>query len=109
MSCQAIVANLPLDLLESGDRVQCLVSLHRLDIPGIEDFSARVRPALRVRDPRLLRVMHIGAVAIALQYCAIRALQTKRGLDVLCRPAGVVQEANFVLFANDGPEVPGRD
>lgn len=51
LSRQAIVANLLLDLVESGYRVQCLVGLCRLDIPGIEDFSARVRPALSVLAP----------------------------------------------------------
>jgi hypothetical protein len=68
--------------------VQCLVGLRRLDIPGIKDFTARMSPALRVRDPGLLRVMRIGAVAVALQDGAIRLLQAKRGFDVLCRPAG---------------------
>lgn len=33
LSSQAIDADLLLDLVESGDRVQCLVGLRRLDIP----------------------------------------------------------------------------
>jgi len=63
---QPIVADLLLDLLKGGDRVQCLVGLRRLDIPGIKDLAACVCPALRVRDPGLLRVMRIGAVSVAL-------------------------------------------
>lgn len=41
LSRQAIAADLLLDLVESGDCVQCLVGLRRLDIPGIKDFTAR--------------------------------------------------------------------
>jgi len=85
--------------------VQCLVGLRRLDIPGIKDFTARMSPTLRVRDPCLLRVMLIGAVAVALRDGAMRPLQAKRGLDVLGRPAGVVQKADLILFTDHGPEI----
>lgn len=91
-----IVANLLLDLVESGNRVQCLVGLRRLDIPSVKDFTACMSPALCVCDPRLLRVMLIGAVAVALQYGAIGPLQAKRGLDVLGRTAGRVWPARRV-------------
>ena len=74
LSRQAVVTNLLFDLVESGDRVQCLVGFRRLDIPGVKDFTAGVCPALRVRDPRILRVLRIGAVAVALQDGAIRSL-----------------------------------
>ncbi|MDQ1834144.1 hypothetical protein RBA09_25790 [Massilia sp. CCM 9029] len=67
------------DLVQSGECVQRLFGLGRFDIPGIKDFTARVRPALGVRDPALLRVMCIGAVAVALQY----------GPCGRCRPSAV--------------------
>ena len=89
---QAIVADLLLDLVQNGDRIQCLFGLRRLDILGIKEFTACVGPTLRVRDPCLLRVMRIGAVAIALQYGTLRPLQAKRGLDMLRRPAGIAQD-----------------
>ena len=102
---QAIVADLLLDLVQSGDRIECLFGLRRLDILGIKDFTARVSPALRVCDSRPFCLVHIGVVAIALQDGAIRALQTQRGFDVLTRPTGVVQEADLVLLTHDGPEI----
>jgi hypothetical protein len=46
--------------------------------------------------------MLIGAVAIALQYGAMRPLQAERGLDVPCRPTRVVQEADLVLSPTTG-------
>lgn len=36
LSRQAIVANLLLDLVQSADRVQCLVNLRWLDVPGVK-------------------------------------------------------------------------
>lgn len=105
VSRQIIVANLLFDLVETSDRMQCLVGLRRLDIPSIKDFTACVRPALRVCDPGLFRIMLIGAVAIALQDGAIWPLQAERGLDVLCRSARVIEEADFVPFPYDGPEI----
>lgn len=105
LSHQTIVAHLLLDLVESGDRMQGLVGLLRLDISGVKDFSTRVSPALCMRDSRLVRVLRIGAIAVALQYGPMRPVQAKHGLNVLGRPAGVVQEADFVLFSHDWPEV----
>lgn len=63
---QAIVAKLLLDLAQSSDCAQYLVRLRRLDIPGINYFTARVCPALCVHDPGLVRVMRTGAVVVAL-------------------------------------------
>jgi len=68
LSSQAIVVDPLFNLLEGCDRVQRLVDLRRLDIPGIKDLAACVCPTLHMRDSRLLRVMLISAVAIALQY-----------------------------------------
>jgi hypothetical protein len=39
LSRQTIVANLLLDLVESGDRVQCLVGLRRLDMRWSSNFG----------------------------------------------------------------------
>jgi hypothetical protein len=61
LSCQAIVAGLLLDLIQSGDRMRRLVDFRRLDFSDIKDFSACMCPALRKRDSRLLRVMLTSA------------------------------------------------
>jgi hypothetical protein len=37
-----------------------------------------------------------------LQYCTVLPCPPERILDVLCRPAGVVQEADFILFPTTG-------
>jgi hypothetical protein len=66
-----------------------------VEVDGQSD-AARMRPALHVGDSSLLGVMRISAVAIALQYRAIRPRQAERILDVLCRPAlGNVPPALF--------------
>ena len=62
---QPIVTDLLLDLVESSDRIQWLFGLRRLDIHGIKDLATRVCLAVHVRDPRILRVMLIGAIAIS--------------------------------------------
>ena len=110
LSRQAVVTNLLFDLVESGDRVQCLVGFRRLDIPGVKDFTAGVCPALRVRDPRILRVLRIGAVAVALQDGAIRSLPDAGilQLDVLAVQRLVVREfvddhAGNILSALNSP------
>jgi hypothetical protein len=85
--------------------LQCLVGLRQLYILGVKDFTERVSPALCKHDPRLLRLLRIGAIAVALQYGLIRPVQAKRDLEVLGRAAGIVREADLVLFSHDWPEV----
>ena len=88
LTLQAIVADLLLDLVQRGDRIECLIRVDRLDVASVVDFSARMCPALRVRDPRFLRIARVGTVAVALQYRSFRTRQAQRILDVLCRPTG---------------------
>ena len=45
---QIVGANLLLDLVQGGDRVERLIRVGGLDVSGVVDFSARMRPALRV-------------------------------------------------------------
>ena len=103
--CQSVVANGRLDLVQRGDRVEGLVGVRGFDISCIKDLAARVRPALGVRDARLLCILNVGAVAVTLQYRTVRPRQTQRMVDVLGRTARVIQEADFILFTHHRPEI----
>jgi len=93
--------------VEPADEVQSPRRRLRLDVLRLEQFASRVRPALRVGQPGLLRVVLIGGVAVGEQDTALDRRQAQRLLDMLYPATLEEGEADFVQFAIDRPEVRG--
>ena len=105
VSRQRLLANLYLHGVQRANVIQCQVGMSRFDIPAIKDLTTAVRPALGVSNPGHPGIVLIGTIAIGLQDSITRWRQAKCVLDVFGRSAGVVQEADFILFTIDRPEI----
>src|SRR5690606_20314207 len=92
--------------VELADHLQCLRRPFGLDRLGLEEFSSRVRPALRAREPAFLCVTFVGRVAVGEQHRPLGRWVGPQGLrNVFATTPLVIGEADFVALAIHGPEV----
>ena len=102
-----LLADARLHRVEAADEVQSPRRRVGFGALRLEQLATGVRPALRVGQPGLLRVVRIGGIAIAEQNAALDRRQTERFFDVLDPATLEERETDLVQFAINRPEIRG--
>ena len=105
LALQALLTDLSLDRIECADPFQRFFGALRLDIFRLINFSARMRPTLRVGQSSPLCILSVSSIPIGLQYRPCWRRQSQRFLHMTGRATRIVQKAYFVLLSINRPEI----